>query len=164
MRSALDFIRQHGGALVRGRGGVWTPAAAGGEFQPGMEHVAARAVYALADRGYLTIQWVGREGRASLTQAGIDITNDQQQAPAVAVQSDPVGAALALLRELRTALHAANETPGGPIRDTIWLVDRPCTAFDALEEAIGTLEGHTTATRPPCARCAQLAPECSAQN
>lgn len=42
------------------------------------------------------------------------------------------------LREVREALQFANESPDGPIRDTIWMMHRPETLFDFID---ATLEG-----------------------
>lgn len=40
------------------------------------------------------------------------------------------------LRLLRAALHAENDRKDGPIIDTVWMLDRPQTAFDFLDELI----------------------------
>lgn len=176
MRSALAYVRQHGGAILRDASGVWLKPGAGA-FRPGMPHVVARHVYALARLGYLEVRWHGadgRDGRATLTQLGIDATNQpgeggfEQPSPEPStpkVAADPVVAALTLLHEVRRALHAAHDTPGGPITDTIWLVDQPCTAFDALDDAIERLEA--PCAKKLCDACAQIltesTPELSAQ-
>lgn len=40
------------------------------------------------------------------------------------------------LTEARHALQFANDTPGGPINDTIWMMHRPETLFDFMDAAI----------------------------
>lgn len=44
-----------------------------------------------------------------------------------------------ILRETREALQFANDSPGGPISDTIWMLHQPQTVFDAIDEAIEVL-------------------------
>jgi hypothetical protein len=46
---------------------------------------------------------------------------------------------LSELRAIREALQFANESPGGPITDTIWMLHRAQTVFDALDECIALL-------------------------
>lgn len=48
--------------------------------------------------------------------------------------------ALDALTEIREALRVANETPNGPITDTIWMPGRPETLFDAFDAAIAALQ------------------------
>lgn len=48
--------------------------------------------------------------------------------------------ALEALTEIREALRVANETPNGPITDTIWMPGRPETLFDAFDAAIAALQ------------------------
>jgi hypothetical protein len=43
---------------------------------------------------------------------------------------------LEALREVREALQFANDTPNGPINDTIWMMHRPETLFDFIDAAI----------------------------
>lgn len=42
------------------------------------------------------------------------------------------------LSEAREALQFANDTPNGPICDTIWMMHRPETLFDFMDEALST--------------------------
>lgn len=42
----------------------------------------------------------------------------------------------AVLREARETLQFANDSPGGPISDTIWMMHRPETLFDFLDAAL----------------------------
>lgn len=51
----------------------------------------------------------------------------------LALQSD---ALLAAMQEAREALQFANESPGGPITDTIWMMHRPETLFDLIDAAL----------------------------
>ncbi len=154
--AGLRHVRGHGGAVVRSASGVWVHPGAGA-FETGMGHLAPRVVYALARRGFLEIRWIGKDGRATLTQAGIAATNDPLAAcPPPMQPPSRLTAALVLLESVQRALHAANETPNGPITDTIWLLDSPCTAFDALEEAIDHIKSVPQPeglTHLPCARC-----------
>jgi hypothetical protein len=67
--------------------------------------------------------------------------------PGARTQPDTVteiASSLVLMREIREALQFANENPGGGISDTLWMLHRPQTVFDALDEAIDSLES-------PCA-------------
>lgn len=48
---------------------------------------------------------------------------------------------LAALKEAREALAFANDTPGGPIIDTIWMMHRPETLLDHLDAAIAAVKG-----------------------
>lgn len=41
-----------------------------------------------------------------------------------------------VLREAREALQFANDTPNGAVTDTIWMMHRPETLFDFMDEAI----------------------------
>ncbi|MEJ8837623.1 hypothetical protein [Ramlibacter sp. AN1133] len=65
-------------------------------------------------------------------------------APAVTPQlpqlPHPLAAVASELRAVREALQFANDSPGGPITDTIWLLHEPCTAFDAFDLALERLE------------------------
>lgn len=47
---------------------------------------------------------------------------------------------LEALKEAREALQFANNSPGGPITDTIWMVHQPETLFDFLDSAISVAE------------------------
>jgi hypothetical protein len=47
----------------------------------------------------------------------------------------------AVLREAREALQFANDSPGGGISDTIWMMHRPETLFDFLDAALATSKG-----------------------
>ena len=51
----------------------------------------------------------------------------------LALQSD---ALLAAMQEARETLQFANESPGGPITDTIWMMHRPETLFDLIDAAL----------------------------
>lgn len=48
----------------------------------------------------------------------------------------PATNTVSILREIRNALQFANDTPGGPICDTIWMMDQPQTLFDFIDEAL----------------------------
>lgn len=48
------------------------------------------------------------------------------------------------LKEAREALQFANESPGGPITDTIWMMHGPETLFDFLDSLIEKAEGRTS--------------------
>jgi hypothetical protein len=48
----------------------------------------------------------------------------------------PEAPALTALREVREALQFANDTPNGPIRDTIWMFHRPETLFDYIDSIL----------------------------
>lgn len=48
---------------------------------------------------------------------------------------------LAALIEARHALQFANDSPGGPIVDTIWIMHSPGTIFDFLDAAIAKATG-----------------------
>jgi len=43
---------------------------------------------------------------------------------------------LAALIEARHVLQLANDTPNGPIVDTIWMMHRPETLFDFIDSMI----------------------------
>lgn len=43
---------------------------------------------------------------------------------------------LAALKEAREAFQFANESPGGGVSDTIWMMHRPETLFDFMDAAI----------------------------
>ena len=47
---------------------------------------------------------------------------------------------LAALKEAREVLQMANDTPNGPICDTIWMMHRPETMFDFMDAAIAKAE------------------------
>lgn len=47
---------------------------------------------------------------------------------------------LAAVKDAREALQFANDSPGGGISDTIWMMHRPETLFDFLDEAIAKAE------------------------
>ena len=40
------------------------------------------------------------------------------------------------LREVRESLQFANDSPGGPITDTIWMMHRPETLFDFIDSTL----------------------------
>lgn len=42
----------------------------------------------------------------------------------------------AALCDVRAALHLANDRPGGPISDTIWMTHTPETLFDFIDRAL----------------------------
>lgn len=48
---------------------------------------------------------------------------------------------LEALKEAREALQFANDTPGGAISDTIWMMHRPETLFDFMDVAIAKAKG-----------------------
>ena len=48
---------------------------------------------------------------------------------------------LAALIEARHALQLANDTPNGPIVDTIWMMHRPETLFDFMDAMIAKARG-----------------------
>lgn len=48
---------------------------------------------------------------------------------------------LETLIQARQVLQFANETPNGPIRDTIWMMHGPETLFDFLDAAIAKATG-----------------------
>lgn len=56
--------------------------------------------------------------------------------------------ALDALTEIREALRVANETPNGPITDTIWMPGRPETLFDAFDAAIAALQAEPQGWMP----------------
>ena len=57
----------------------------------------------------------------------------------IAQARDRAARASEILRHAREALQLANDTPGGPITDTIWMLHDPQTVFEALDEAIELL-------------------------
>ncbi len=61
------------------------------------------------------------------------------------VASNAASAALARVKELekvlteaRESLQFANDNPGGGIDDTIWMMHRPETLFDFLDQALAS--------------------------
>lgn len=68
----------------------------------------------------------------------LDTTWDAQRIAKLTAERDEL---LAALREAREALRVANETPNGPITDTIWMMDRPETLFDFIDAAIAKATG-----------------------
>ena len=64
-----------------------------------------------------------------------------RQAMTIAEQAREIEALRAVLIESRQALEVANQLERGPIRDTIWMCDRPETLFDFLDVAIGAGAG-----------------------
>lgn len=50
---------------------------------------------------------------------------------------------LAALIEARHALQFANDTPNGPIVDTIWMMHRPETLFDFMDAMIAKATGES---------------------
>jgi hypothetical protein len=59
----------------------------------------------------------------------------------VGMGADGVGAidAVAELRAIRNSLQFANDSPGGGISDTLWMMGTPETVFDALDRVIERL-------------------------
>ncbi len=55
---------------------------------------------------------------------------------------------LEALKEAREALQFANDSPGGPITDTIWMVHEPETLFDFLDSAISAAEAEAPQAKP----------------
>ena len=43
------------------------------------------------------------------------------------------------LQQIRLALEVANNTPDGPVRDTIWMPDAVQTLFDFIDEQLETM-------------------------
>lgn len=58
---------------------------------------------------------------------------------------------LAAMIEARHALQFANDTPNGPISDTIWMMHRPETLFDFMDAAIEKAQS-AGGTAPPSAQ------------
>ena len=58
------------------------------------------------------------------------------------------GVLLGALKEARQALQAANDTPAGPIRDTIWMIDTPETLFDFMDSTLAAVQERAT-----CEKC-----------
>lgn len=59
----------------------------------------------------------------------------------IAARDAEVAALLGVLREVREAIHFANESPGGAISDTIWMMHRPETLLDFIDAAIDRAGG-----------------------
>ena len=58
---------------------------------------------------------------------------------------------LSTLKEAREALQFANDSPGGAVSDTIWMMHRPETLFDFLDAAIASAESAIVPSTPAAA-------------
>lgn len=65
-----------------------------------------------------------------------DLYTLRQYARAALAMRQPQGDAVKALREVRQALQFANDSPNGPITDTIWMMHGPETLFDYIDAAL----------------------------
>lgn len=70
---------------------------------------------------------------ASMSELELALFAENQKRAYVERERDQL---LSALKDAREALEFANDTPGGPIIDTIWMMHRPETLLDHLDAAI----------------------------